>query len=166
MKIQISGLSEGVHHYQFTVAPEALELGEEFHAQVVVDTTLDKTPNQILVTSSIRTVALFACDRCTDHFEELLTPSYRMFYVIEGAETEHLDPVEFQQLLPGQAVIDIADDVRQTLLLAVPLKLLCSENCRGLCPTCGKNLNEGECSCRNDVGDPRWDVLRNLQSNA
>jgi len=89
-----------------------------------------------------------------------------MFYVIEGAETEHLDPVEFQQLLPGQAVIDIADDVRQTLLLAVPLKLLCSENCRGLCPTCGKNLNEGECSCRNDVGDPRWDVLRNLQSNA
>lgn len=166
MKIQISGLSEGIHHYQFTVVPEELELGGEFQAQVVVDATIDKSPNQILVTCTIRTVATFACDRCTSSFVEALTPTYRMFYALEGAEPLDVDPVEFQQLLPGQSVIDIADDVRQTLLLAVPLKLLCSEGCRGLCPTCGKNLNDGACSCRNQRDDSRWDILRKLQSNA
>ncbi len=165
MKIQISGLSEGIHHYQFSVTPEELELGEEFQSEVVVDATLDKSPNQILVTSTIRTAALFACDRCTNSFEETLSPSYRMFYALEAAECPDVDPVEFQQLLPGQSVIDIADDVRQTLLLAVPLKLLCSESCRGLCPTCGKNLNDGACSCKATADDSRWDILRRLQSN-
>ncbi len=166
MKIQISGLSEGIHHYQFAVAPEELELGDEFQSQVVVDATLEKSPNQILVTSTIRTAALFACDRCTNSFEEVLTPSYRMFYALESAAPLDVDPVEFQQLLPGQSVIDIADDVRQTLLLAVPLKLLCSESCRGLCPTCGTNLNDGACSCKDQMDDPRWEILRKFQSNA
>ncbi|MER3522974.1 MAG: hypothetical protein C4326_02630 [Ignavibacteria bacterium] len=165
MKIQIGGLSEGLHHYRFTVQPEVLELGTAFHHTVVVETTLDKSPNQILVTSSIRTVGTFACDRCVSDFEEELTPSYRLFYMMEGAETAHLDPVEFQMLSPSQNIIDIADDVRQTLLLAIPLKLLCKESCKGLCPHCGKNLNSGACSCKEEELDPRWDELRRLQNN-
>jgi hypothetical protein len=78
MKIQISGLSEGIHHYRFTVAPEELELGNEFHAQVAVDVTLDKSATQIVLSSSIRTTAEFMCDRCISLFKEELTPSYRM----------------------------------------------------------------------------------------
>lgn len=165
MKIQISGLTEGIHHYRFAVAPEDLELGNEFHSQVVVDATLEKSSTQIVLTSSIRTTAEFACDRCISLFKEELTPTYRMYYAYEGAETGQIDPAELQPLLPGQAFIDLADDVRQMLLLAIPLKLLCKESCRGLCPSCGKNLNEGACACAEEDIDPRWEALRKLSGN-
>lgn len=49
--------------------------------------------------------------------------------------------------------------------LELPQRYLCREDCRGLCPTCGKNLNEGPCGCREDNGDPRMDVLRRLLEN-
>jgi uncharacterized protein len=165
MKIQIGGLSEGIHRYEFKVAPRELELGEQFPSDVAVQTTLDKTPNQILLTSQIHVTASVVCDRCVASFTKELNPSYSMFYMFEGSEYEHMDPAEFQVVPTGQHVIDIADDVRQSVLLAVPLKLLCKESCKGLCPSCGQNLNEGSCSCREELTDSRWDQLRKLQSN-
>jgi uncharacterized protein len=66
---------------------------------------------------------------------------------------------------PGQTVIDMADDVRQTVLLAVPLKNVCREDCRGLCPQCGRNLNDGACDCKETRVDGRWDKLKELQNN-
>ncbi|MEK7250693.1 MAG: DUF177 domain-containing protein [Bacteroidota bacterium] len=165
MKIQLGGLSEGIHRYRFRVVSDELNLGGQFRADVDVEAALDKTPTQILLTSKIRTTANFECDRCVAPFEEELSPSYKMLYVFEGSDTGHLDPSEFQVITPGNNVIDITEDVRQTILLSVPLKLLCNENCKGLCPSCGKNLNEGECFCKEELLDPRWEQLRKLQSN-
>ncbi len=165
MKIQIGGLSEGIHRYRFKVAADELNLGEQFRADVDVEAALDKTPTQILLTSKIRTTANFQCDRCVAPFEEELSPSYKMLYVLEGSDTGHLGPSEFQVITPGHNVIDITEDVRQTILLSVPLKLLCNENCKGLCPSCGKNLNEGICTCSEPAVDSRWEKLRKLQSN-
>ena len=48
------------------------------------------------------------------------------------------------------------------LLLELPSKMLCQEDCRGLCPICGKDLNEGPCGCEHDTTDPRWDALKSL----
>ena len=64
---------------------------------------------------------------------------------------------------PTLAVIDLGEDVRQTLILAVPLKLLCRPECKGLCPQCGTNLNNETCSCTTVEADPRWDALRALK---
>jgi hypothetical protein len=68
-------------------------------------------------------------------------------------------------VLPGQTVIDLSDDARQTVLLALPLKHLCREDCRGLCPQFGRNLNEGTCDCRETRLDGRWDKLKEFQNN-
>ena len=68
-------------------------------------------------------------------------------------------------IAPGQTVIDMADDVRQTVLLSVPLKNVCRDECRGLCPLCGRNLNEGTCDCKETPVDGRWDKLKELQNN-
>jgi uncharacterized protein len=56
--------------------------------------------------------------------------------------------------------IDIADLVRESLLLAQPLKKLCKEECKGLCPKCGINLNVSTCSCNKEIMDPRLMVLQ------
>jgi uncharacterized protein len=53
--------------------------------------------------------------------------------------------------------------LREQVLLAVPLRAICREDCKGLCPQCGANLNEKRCSCAEPVEDPRWSGLKDLR---
>jgi len=62
----------------------------------------------------------------------------------------------------GEGVL-LEDVLREQILLAVPLKAICKEDCRGLCPHCGKNLNAGQCSCEEPVEDPRWNALKEIR---
>jgi len=162
MKIHVGGLSEGIHRFHFDVPASEVGLGEEF-SEIHADIELDKTPNQILLTAAIHTAAGFSCDRCTAPFTSLLDSGYRMYYVWNEENAGQYDPTEVQVIPQGSTVIDIAEDVRQTVLIAVPLKLLCRENCLGLCPYCGKDLNDGPCGCRLELVDTRWEKLRALQ---
>ena len=59
--------------------------------------------------------------------------------------------------------IDLKPAVREQVLLQIPGSALCREDCKGLCPKCGKDLNEGDCGCDRAVLDPRWAVLKGLQ---
>ena len=165
MKIQVGGLSEGVHRYQFRIPGAELHIGSEFHDDVKVAATLEKTGTQFFLSASIETSGNFVCDRCVTEFSIPFDPSYRMFYVQEGADSTQWDPADFQVVPSGLHVIDIAEDVRQTILLSVPLKLLCRDDCRGLCPHCGKNLNHESCSCTDAIPDSRWEKLRSLHKN-
>lgn len=56
--------------------------------------------------------------------------------------------------------IDVGPALREELILALPEYPLCDPDCRGLCPQCGTDLNEGECDCTEEAGDPRWDALK------
>ncbi len=165
MKIQIGGLSEGIHQYQFVVAASELNAGEQFRGDVRINVSLDKSTTQIFLNAKIEVLAGFECDRCVSAFEKLLCSSYTMVYVGDGFDTSHLDPAEVQIVPNGMHIIDISDDVRQSVVLAVPFKNICSESCKGLCPSCGTNLNEQPCTCTNAASDNRWDALRKLQSN-
>ena len=66
-------------------------------------------------------------------------------------------------LHPETDKIDLAKDIRDYAILAVPMKKLCSEDCKGLCPKCGKNLNDGTCDCHEEKMDPRWEPLQKLK---
>jgi uncharacterized protein len=165
MKIQVGGLSEGVHAYNFRITAAELGLPTEFPDGVEIKATLEKTSRQLLLRASVATTVEVSCDRCVALIREPLGSGYQMHYVWEETEAERTDPSEVQVMLPGQTVIDLADDVRQTLLLAFPLKNVCREECRGLCSRCGKNLNEGSCDCKETLVDGRWDKLKELQNN-
>ncbi len=165
MKIQIGGLSEGLHQYSFNAPASEIGLEDEFLREIKVDATLEKTGTQYYLRAKIETTGKFACDRCVGQFDRPLNSSYQMYYVWDGTDTSSLDPAEVQVIPPGLSIIDIGDDVRQTILLSVPLKILCREDCKGLCSQCGKNLNEGPCSCRETPADPRWEKLRSLKKS-
>ena len=66
-------------------------------------------------------------------------------------------------LRPEGEVVDLRPMIREELLLVVPEFPVCREDCRGLCPRCGTNLNESECDCRSAEADPRWEALRKLR---
>jgi uncharacterized protein len=165
MKIQIGSLSEGLHEYQFVTPIEEVGLSDPFHGEVRASVTLEKTGTQMLLRGIVRADGEFTCDRCARPFQLTVNTGYRMFYVAEGAQFEGIDPAELQTIAPGAGSLDIAEDVRQTVLLAIPLKILCSEGCRGLCPSCGKNLNVESCSCTREEGDARWEPLRSLRGS-
>jgi len=70
--------------------------------------------------------------------------------------------------MPKEDELDITEDVRAEMLLEIPMNLLCSEDCKGLCPHCGANLNPGPCKCQGDDDDDggednRWNALDGLK---
>jgi uncharacterized protein len=164
MKIQVGGLSEGTHEFRFVAEKGELDLGPSLDSAVTVETTLEKTGSQIFLRASLQAEGTFTCDRCLAGFTRPVSAGYRMFYLFEADDPARRDPAEVQLISPSLNVIDVTEDVRQTLLLSIPLKLLCQDACRGLCPTCGRNRNVEDCNCREDVTDPRWEGLKKLRS--
>jgi len=65
---------------------------------------------------------------------------------------------------PDTDKIDLDEYIRDYAVLAVPMKNLCSEDCKGLCSKCGKNLNEGTCNCNEENIDPRWESIQKLKT--
>lgn len=60
---------------------------------------------------------------------------------------------------------DITEIIEQSVISELPMTVLCDENCKGICPKCGRNLNEGACSCKDDDWDPRFDILKNFKAD-
>jgi uncharacterized protein len=166
MKIQVGGLADGVYAYRLSGDPHSLGLDERFQSTVAVDATVEKSGTQVFLSAKVMTEALFACDRCLSPFRADLESSYQMYYLTEEGADRLIDPAELQIVPPGFSVIDLRDDVRQTVLLSVPLKVLCTEDCKGLCPHCGANWNLAPCECEQSAVDTRWEQLSKLKRQA
>ena len=163
MIIKISNLSDGVHNYNFNDSIKELGLSEPFYDNFTVDVELNKFQNQIILDSEISLKAKFECDRCSNEYSTNLKTKYRMVYLF-GQEPDDNDSIDISYLPLEADKIDITKDVRDYVLLAIPMKKLCKEDCKGLCANCGKNLNEGDCNCSKDVIDPRWLPLQELKN--
>ena len=98
---------------------------------------------------------LCVCDRCGEEFESLKEMDLNATIVEENTED---DPELFE--LEGNE-IDLDEVLSTCFILDMETKFLCREDCKGLCPTCGKNLNHGACGCRKSL-DPRFAVLEQL----
>ena len=97
------------------------------------------------------------CDRCLNTFERTYDVPLEHILVATLEDEENDD-----YILLDQYQLDLADLTMADILLELPYKNLCREDCRGLCPMCGKNLNEGLCGCSRQSVDPRLEVLRQL----
>ena len=86
MKIQVAGLSQGVHRFSFRVPAAQLSLGDAFTQEVEIDAVLDRTSTEISLEATVRTGGQFICDRCVAEFDLALAPSYRMLYVWDGED--------------------------------------------------------------------------------
>jgi uncharacterized protein len=165
-RINISNLSEGIHEYHFEAEPSRIGLDERFSGVIKVEVHLDKSISQIFLQAEIVAEGSFFCDRCLENFHQELNTAYSMMYVQGARSTIDLNKEEEIQLLRADMnYIDLDDDVRQYILLTIPQKLLCREDCQGFCPTCGVNKNIASCTCGAQVVDSRWDALKKLSHN-
>ncbi|HPT85185.1 MAG TPA: DUF177 domain-containing protein [Bacillota bacterium] len=98
-----------------------------------------------------------ACARCAVELERTLhVPVERV--IATQAQVEGAEDADDYLILEGEA-LDLAPLATEEVYLGLPMRELCSEDCRGLCPKCGKNLNEGPCSCPEREPDPRLAIL-------
>ena len=99
------------------------------------------------------------CRRCLTDVSVPVKEDVHLLYA--QADEDELDDPDVYILEPRSRDLDLREAVREQWLLAVPAFSLCREECRGLCPTCGADLNAGPCSCT-PATDHRWDALRSL----
>ncbi|MFZ1979460.1 MAG: DUF177 domain-containing protein [Bacteroidota bacterium] len=163
-RINISNLSEGIHDYVFESEAQMIGLGPEYTGPIRVQASLEKGRRQMLLRVSVNAAAEFICDRCLDPFTKNLKAKYIIVYApgdrsMTGVQNESN---EIQVLSPDMNFIDLDEDVRQYLVLDVPQKLLCSEECEGICPQCGARKNKEHCHCTTEEIDTRWESLKKL----
>ena len=107
------------------------------------------------------------CDRCLQPYHRDLNAAFHVFLALpspesEVAEVELLDEDMEVNFIRGEE-IDVDEIVREQVYLSLPMKLLCSDDCKGLCPRCGADLNKRACQCRREVGHPGFSKLKNLK---
>jgi uncharacterized protein len=126
--------------------------------------TLKRTGVDVIITGQVDSHIPLECGRCLDEFKMGLTVPVELAYSKEGAlEGDEADlPDEELLRVFMDDEIDLGHLVDEQVMLNVPMKPLCSEGCKGLCPRCGTDLNKGECQCPKDKGDPRLQGLRQL----
>lgn len=125
-----------------------------------------RTHRSILAEGVLTTEVELTCSRCLKSFR------YHLSLNIEDEYVSTVDVLTGVPLpLPDEPgaftidehhVIDFGEAIRQYTMLAIPMKPLCWEECAGLCQSCGHNLNEGACDCRQPETDPRWSALMKL----
>ncbi len=128
-----------------------------FPKPVKADVLVRNRAGLVTLEADVEIEVVFNCDRCTAnttrvltyHFEHILVPS------LSGESgDDYIEAPEYS--------LEVEELLKDDIFLEFPVKLLCREDCRGLCPRCGKNLNDGECGCNKNEPDPRLAALKAL----
>jgi uncharacterized protein len=127
---------------------------------------LPDTGGEVRVHGRIRTDLETECDRCLGRASFQIDAPFDLFYrALETAAHEQevaIDEGEAEMgfyELPG---LQLEDIVREQVLLQLPMQRVCGDTCKGICPICGANRNETDCTCQPPSGDDRWMVLKDL----
>ena len=128
---------------------------------VVAEGMVRNTAGVLVMTGSIQTTIHGTCDRCASDFDRDINFPIDVVLVEELSNEENED--EWVVPLEGDSA-DLDDIVRTVFVLNLDSKLLCKEDCKGMCCRCGKNLNDGPCSCQKEL-DPRFAALKQLLEN-
>ena len=137
-----------------------LRYGESYPVSesVLASGTVRNTAGVLMMTGTVRTTIHGVCDRCAQDFDRDVDIPIDVVLVTELNNEENEDEWVFP--LVGDNA-DLEDIVRTVFVLNLDSKLLCKKDCKGLCCRCGKNLNEGPCSCQKEL-DPRFAALKQL----
>lgn len=156
----------------FPVLAEIIQSGEyEFLAPLKTSVRAIRVRDIVEVEGSIETRIRLNCSRCLKLFEMPLSSRFALTYtqhLPESAEAEveeglELSADEMRTILFHGDEIDLREALQEQIVMAFPLQPLCSPGCKGLCPQCGADLNEGECSCQRDFANSKFAALKDLK---
>ena len=122
--------------------------------------------NAFGVSGRVQATLELVCSRCVDPFEVPVDAHFDLRYVPHtdnaGDPEQEIGEDDLTTAYYREGMLDLIDLMREQFVLALPMKPLCREDCRGLCPECGTNLNKGQCDCAPRWEDPRLAALKSL----
>jgi uncharacterized protein len=159
--------------------PGVLDLGTDYRQVTPIETSgradlveehhgKHKIIQDIRIRGKLATSLESNCARCLEPLTQDVNREFDLLYRPQGSdagrdEMSVTDAEAEISYYEGEGLV-LDDVVREQVLLAVPLKVTCREDCKGICPHCGKNLNEGQCSCAVEIEEPRWAALKEIRS--
>lgn len=128
-----------------------------YNSPVSGEISISNHAGMVVFEASVRFSGHILCDRCCEPFDKDF--AYRFSHILvaaapEGQDDDYIEAPDY--------MLDTDALLRDDILLELPSKFLCKDSCEGLCPKCGKNLNEGKCSCPVREPDPRLAALSAL----
>lgn len=178
MLIEIRELEARALDFEERIAPGTIDFGAEIRqigqlesegrAQLVREQHgKHQLINDIRVAGDLRTRVELACARCLDPITQDIARKFDLLYRPQGSDAgkEEMSVTAAEAEVgyyQGDGLL-LEDVLREQVLLAVPLKAICSDSCKGLCPHCGQNLNQRQCACAEPLEDPRWEALKGIR---
>jgi uncharacterized protein len=178
MFIEIKDLEKNPIDFREDYAPGAIDFGPELrqrstlHAEGMADLVEEhhgkhKIIQDIRLRGKLGTSVESDCARCVEPVVHELSREFDLLYRPLGSDAgrDELSVTDAEAEIgyyTGEG-LELEDAVREQVLLALPLKMICREDCRGLCPQCGTNLNEGACACVPPAHDLRWEALKEIR---
>lgn len=179
MFIEIHELERHPVDFDENLAPGVIDLGAELRQDSQLHTSgraqlveehhgKHKLIKDIRLNGELSTSVRTICARCLEPVVQNVKRDFDLLYRPLGADAGREEtPVSGTEAeisyYEGDGLL-LEDVLREQVLLAVPLKAVCRQDCKGLCPHCGANLNVATCSCAEPIQDPRWSALKDLRS--
>ena len=184
MRVNIDEIKEGGLQRSWDLPRERVDemvrgdqAGYRPQAPLHVDVRLKKAGRRVLLSARGEVAMAAPCGRCLQPVNAAVPLEFELTYVPEeelraGASDDDEDAEASASFEPASAdeetyagkELDLEPAVREQLLLALPPYPVCKDDCKGLCPVCGTNLNERECGCDRKVPDPRWAGLEKFRT--
>src|SRR5918912_4543616 len=172
MRIEVDKLEKAGNTFSHVYEPEEIVLDEE-HARLTappeVSGRASRTDREVRLRGRITARAEVDCDRCLKAVDVPVETDFDVTYVPAADYVAQREAAELQEndlglsVFDGEA-IDVDELVREQVLLALPARALCKEECKGLCPVCGADRNANPCACESRETDPRWAGLKAVMS--
>lgn len=165
--LPLSVLVEGRNDIHLDGTGEDVDIGPEdaaINGPVRFEGAFYRLGDHVEVQASVHVLVDLACDRCLSPVAAKILAPVRLF--CEKKENRDLrtstevKDEDIGLLYHDGRILDFREEIRNVILLEVPWHPLCRPDCRGLCPRCGKNLNEGDCACPRNRGASSWYALR------
>jgi uncharacterized protein len=149
-------------------ARAGISVGVRLEGPIRAQFAVQPLGSEIRVAGTVRAAVRLECSRCLTPFVLPIESEVGVSFappssVAPDDEHQHelsQDELEVEPLVGGGA--DLRGVIAEQIHLALPLKPLCSEDCRGMCPRCGREITAGACGCAPPAGDPRWEALKKL----
>jgi uncharacterized protein len=170
MQLELTRYRQPLGHFTRTFEPGEVQQGEEAYrivAPVLLDFDIHKDKDRFRLAGKATTELELPCSRCLEVFRMPVDAEFDLRYhpasEMSGEAESEVEDEDLETSYYREDQIDLNELLREQFYLALPMKPLCQEGCKGLCPHCGTNLNAGACACTVERTDPRLAVLKTLK---
>lgn len=170
MKLRVSNISESGVHIKALEEPEWLvnlpELCSEGHgirllSKIGIDLQVTRVLKEVTVTGNVQLSIQTSCSRCVEPVRIELSPYVSLVLSPADKISDEDDDLEHETYRDDE--IDLSNYLMEQIAISLPIKVVCNEDCKGLCTICGTNLNQETCTCESEKVNPRFAILKNLK---